>query len=227
MANTDTGVNERLLTAVIISLMSTEFPMGSMRVGVLLVIALALLPAIASAQSREVTISEPGVYQISDLFKAANIVAVVRIVSGDTENYEHAVYKGEVVQSFKGPSGGATIYFGPFDGERLGWEYLLFLRNTAKPLAPKTTASASYGTIQYSEIFNQGYSSMESSYECVFDEKELAQNCDYGVRVCTDYIKVPQSISVFSKDNDPPFGCRWARKAAFVSLLHTLAVAKK
>lgn len=199
--------------------------MPLMRVGVLLVVA--LLPAIASAQSREVTITEPGVYKISDLFKAADIVAVVKVLSGDTENYDHAVYKGEVVQSFKGPSNGMTIYFGPFVGERLGWEYFLFLRNAAKPVAPKTAASASYGTIQYSEIFNQGYSSMESSYECVFDGNEITQKCDYGVRVCTDYIKVPQLISVFSKENDPPFGCRWARKAAFVSLLDTLTVPKK
>ena len=68
---------------------------------------------------------------------------------------------------------------------------------------------------------------MESSYECVFDRKEIDQNCDYGVRVCTDYIKLPQSISIFPKNNDPPVGCRWARKAAFVSLLDTLAVPKK
>lgn len=199
--------------------------MASMRVGVLLMVALLL--GTASAQSREVAVTEPGIYKISDLFKAADIVAVVKVLSGDTENYEHAVYKGEVVQSFKGPSSGATVYFGPFVGERLGWEYFLFLRNAAKPVAPKTTAGASYGTIQYSEIFDQGYSSMESSYECVFDGKEIAQKCDYGVRVCADYIKLPQSISIFPKEGDAPFGCRWARKAAFVYLLDTLAVPKR
>lgn len=198
--------------------------MASMCVGILLVVA--LLPAVTSAQSREVTVTEPGVYKIRDLFKAADIVAIVKVLSGDTENYEHAVYKGEVVQSFKGPSSGAIVYFGPFIGEKLGWEYFLFLRNAAKPFAPKTTASASYGTIQYSEIFDQGYSSMESSYECVFDGKEIAQHCDYGVRVCSDYIKLPQSISLFPKEDDPPFGCRWARKTAFVSLLDTLAAPK-
>lgn len=196
-----------------------------MRVGILLLVG--LLPAIAFAQLREVTNVEPGIYKITDLFKAADIVAIVKVVSGDTENYEHAVYKGVVVQSFKGPSSGAIVYFGPFDGERLGWEYFLFLRNAPKPVAPKAAASASYGTIQYSEIFNQGYSSMESSYECVFDGKEIAQKCDYGVRVCADYIELPQSISVFPKNDDPPFGCRWARKAAFVSLLDTLVVPKK
>jgi len=124
----------------------------------------------------------------------------VKVLSGDTENYEHAVDRGEVVKSLKGVPTGATVYFGPFVGERLGWEYFLFLRNDAKPLAPKTAASASYGTIRYSEIFNEGHSSMESSYECVFDGKEIAQKCDHGVRVCTDYIKLPKSISAFSSE---------------------------
>ena len=70
---------------------------------------------------------------------------------------------------------------------------------------------------------------MESSYECVFDGAEIAQKCDYGVRICTDYIKLPQSIAVFpeEEENDAPFGCRWARKAAFVSLLDTLVIPKK
>jgi len=86
---------------------------------------------------------------------------------------------------------GATVYFGPFMGEKLGGEYFLFLRSVKDPINPKTEAT-SYGKIPYSEIFDEGYSSMETSYECVFDGKETAQKCDYGVRVCTDYIKLPK-----------------------------------
>jgi hypothetical protein len=187
-----------------------------------------LMSALASAQSQVVTITEPGVYKISDLFNGADLVALVRIVSGDTENYEHTVYKGEVIQSFKGIPRGATIYFGPFVGEKLGWEYVLFLRNVMKPITPKTTATASYGTIPYLEVFNEGYSSMETSYACVFDGKEIAQKCDYGVRVCTDHTKLPKSMPAFPPEgNDPPFGCRWVRKAVFISLLDTLATPKK
>jgi hypothetical protein len=187
-----------------------------------------LMSALASAQSQVVTITEPGVYKISDLFNGADVVALVKIVSGDTENYEHTVYKGEVIQSFKGMPRGATVYFGPFVGEKLGWEYVLFLRNVTKPITPKTTATASYGTIPYFEVFNEGYSSMETSYACVFDGKEIAQKCDYGVRVCTDYIKLPKSMPAFPPEvNDPPLGCRWVRKAVFISLLDTLATPKK
>ncbi len=181
----------------------------------------------ASAQSEVVTLTEPGVYQIGDLFKEADVVAFVRIVSGDTENYDHAVYKGEVIQSFKGMPVGASVYFGPFVGEKLGWEYVLFLRNMRKPIMPKTTPTASYGTIGYSEIFNEGYSSMETAYSCVFDGKTIPQKCDYGVRVCTDYVKLPKSTPAFPPEvNDPPFGCRWVRKAVFISLLDGLKTTK-
>lgn len=133
-----------------------------------------LMSSLASAQSESVTITEPGVYKISDLFKEADVVAVVRIVSGDTENYDCTVYKGEVVQGFKGVEPGATLYFGPFVGKKLGEQYVLFLRNVKEPLTPKTAASASYGTIRYLKVFDEGYSSMETSYECVFDGKEIA-----------------------------------------------------
>ena len=79
-----------------------------------LVALLILMSAPAFAQSRVVTITEPGVYKIGGLFKVADVVALVKIVSGDAENYDHAVYKGEVIQSFKRTERGATVYFGPF-----------------------------------------------------------------------------------------------------------------
>src|SRR2546425_9911367 len=137
--------------------------MVAMRIVVSLII---LMSALTSARSQSVTITEPGVYAIGDLFKAADVVALVKIVSGDTESYDHTVYKGEVIQSFKGMPRGATVYFGPFVGEKLGLEYVLFLRNVTKPITPKTTATASYGAVPYSEVFNEGYSSMLTSYAC-------------------------------------------------------------
>jgi len=73
-----------------------------------------LMAGIASAQSNVVTITEPGVYKLAELFKVADVVAIVKVMSGDTENYEKAVYKGEVIQSFKGTASGQTVFFGPF-----------------------------------------------------------------------------------------------------------------
>jgi hypothetical protein len=61
------------------------------------------------------------------------------MVSGDMESYSTTVYKAEVVTSFKGAAAGETVYFGPYVGERLGWEYILFLRNVSEPINPRTT----------------------------------------------------------------------------------------
>ena len=183
----------------------------------------------AALQSMNMTITEPGIYELAALFKQADTIALVRVVSGDTQAYDvAAVYKAEVITSFKGAAAGETIYFGPYVGERLGWEYILFLRNVPKTIRPKATSNAGYGTVHYAEIFNEGYTSMMTSYECVFDGKDTAQRCDYGVRVCTDYIVLPKSTLTFPPlTEDTPFGCRWVRKAAFISLLDGLRSPRK
>jgi hypothetical protein len=170
-----------------------------------------------------IDIKEPATIKLKQLFKMADIVAVVRIVSGDTENYKTAIYKAVVVKSFKGTADGKTLYFGPFIGDRLGWEYVVFLRGVKEPAVPTTITTAAYGVVNYFEVFNQGYSSMQSSYECVFDGKETNQECDDGVQVCTDYVVLPKNTPVFpSLDEVVPFGCRWVRKSKFLSLLTDL-----
>ncbi len=59
-----------------------------------LVILLAIFTQLASAQeSKVVTITEPGIYELADLFKSADTVALLRVASGDTETYDVAVYK--------------------------------------------------------------------------------------------------------------------------------------
>ena len=198
------------------------------RVLLFLIVMLILFQPAYAQQAQTVTLSEPGIIRLDDLFQMANTVALVKVLSGDTQNYPKVIYKAEVVKSFKGATVGQTIYFGPYVGTRLGWEYVLFLRNVAKPLAPNLTSSVNYGTVHYSEVFNQGYTSMESSYECVFDGKDFAQKCGDGVRVCTDYIKVPKSLHTSPPmTEDTPFGCRWIRKEAFLSALDTLHESRK
>jgi len=145
----------------------------SLRLSILVFTAVLITARLTSAQQTvQVVPVEPGIIKLENLFKKSDTVALVKVVSGDTENYATAVYKAEVIQSFKGAAVGEAIYFGPYEGVRLGWEYVLFLRRAAKPLAPKTTAKVSYGTVNYSEVFNEGYSSMETSYECVFDARK-------------------------------------------------------
>jgi hypothetical protein len=193
-----------------------------------------LMVAVISAQltwaqrPEKVTVTEPSVINLASLFKQADTVALVKVVSGDAENYRIAVYKADVIKSFKGAVAGETIYFGPYAGERIGWEYILFLRNVTQPLAPKTASSVSFGMVRYSEVFNEGYSSMMTSYECVFDGKTIAEQCDDGVRVCTDYIVLPKSTPTFPPmTEDTRFGCRWVRKQVFISLVGTLNDSKK
>ena len=151
------------------------------------------------------------------------VAAVVRIVSGDTENYKTAIYKATVLSSFKGTADGQTIYFGPFIGNRLGEEYVVFLRAAKEPAVPTTAPTAAYGNVRYFEVFDEGYTAMETSFECVFDGKD-AQQCDDGVRVCTDYIVLPKGAPVSpSMDEVVSFGCRWVRKSKFIALLSDLA----
>jgi hypothetical protein len=192
----------------------------------LLLIAVAAISAqsISAQQSKEVSITEPGIYELAGLFKQADTVAIVRVIAGDAEAYNVAVYKAEVVQSFKGAAAGETVYFGPYTGTRLGWEYILFLHKVPGPIAPKSPLNASFGTIHYAEVFNQGYGSMEASYQCAFDGRDTSQKCDYGVRVCTDYIKLPRATATFPPaTEETPFGCRLVRKTVFISLLEELA----
>lgn len=195
----------------------------------LVVVVLFVRVGVAQVTKHVTTVShEPGIYDLSELFEKSDRVVLVKVIAGDTEAYDVAIYKAEVKNAFKGAKTGETIYFGPFLGERLGREYVLFLRDVPKPITPKPASSTGYGTIRYSEVFNEGYTSMETSYECVFDGRDIAQTCDYGVRVCTDYIKLPKSIPAFSPEgNDPPFGCRWARKSLFASFLSGLTGSMK
>jgi hypothetical protein len=161
---------------------------------------------------------------LAQLFKTADIVATVRIVSGDTESYETAMYKAEVIRSFKGTNTGEVLHFGPYVGFKLGGEYLLFLQNAKVPAVPKKELTAMYGVVRHGDVFNEGYSSMALSYECVFDGKDVAQQCDYAVRVCTDYIILPQNIRTFpTRSKETPFGCRWTRRKSFESLVAQIA----
>jgi hypothetical protein len=141
-----------------------------------LIIALLAGSKIGTTQTPQATIrtpegsqlSEPGLYQLADLFRHADRVALVNVISGTTEAYDIAIYKAQVVEGFKGLSAGEIVYFGPYIATELGTEYILFLRDNPKAIEPRAKADAGYGTVHYSEVFDEGYSSMRTSYECVF-----------------------------------------------------------
>ena len=179
--------------------------------------------SVGTAQQISVTTNEPGIYKLSDLFLHADKVAIVKVISGDMEAYEMSIYKARVIAAFKGVSEGEIVYFGPYERTELGGEYVLFLKNAPNPIEPKDKAGA-YGTVRYSTVFDEGYSSMLTSYECIFEGSTIAQQCNYGVRVCTDYIILPKSLKTFPPASDAaPFGCRWIRRDSFTSLLNEMA----
>ena len=166
-----------------------------------------------------VTITEPGVYSLAQLYKTADVVALVKITAADEESYPKAVYKSTVVTAFKGSKEGQVVYFGPFIGEKLGSEYFVFLKNEKQPLAPTKESKVAFGVVPYAIDFDDGFTEMESHYQCAFSGKEIKDQCDDGVRVCTDFIRLPKRTKV-SEDEEPgTSGCRWVRKRVFLSLL--------
>jgi hypothetical protein len=105
--------------------------------------------------------------QLTELFSASDVVATVRILSGDAESYQTAIYKAEPIRVFKGAEAGEVLYVGPYTGLKIGGDYLLFLRKTKEAAQPKKAANAMYGLVQHFDVFNEGYSAMEESYQCV------------------------------------------------------------
>jgi hypothetical protein len=165
-----------------------------------------------------VSITEPSTSSLETLFNEADIVALVHVVSGDAESYRTVMYKAEVLNAYKGSVDGQVIYFGPFSGTRIGRDYVEFLRTVEMVATP--IREHSYGAVRYGEVLNQGYGAMDSSYACVFPGRIPDQSCDYAIRICTDYVKLPKNVpSAPPEKSDPPFGCRWVRKQVFMSLL--------
>ena len=185
--------------------------------------SILLLVTAASAQ-QTIEISEPGVVALSDLFKQADVVAVVQILSGDSESYDSAVYKSKVLTQFKGTAVNEELYFGPFIGYGVGNEYVAFLRRAKsgpklKAQRPMQTTIA-YGPLEvFHLIMYQGYSIMPVRYACVFGGKDP---CDYGVKVNTDQVKLPKGTKTFPHESgdELPAASQWVRKDDFLRLLN-------
>jgi len=203
--------------------MTRSSPCGNAEIVIRLFSLITFLWLTNALLAQSSTTSEPGVYNLNQLIKEADKVALVRIISGDAEHYQSAVYKSEVVQPFKGTSLGEKIYFGPFVGHRLGWEYFVFLRDTHHTLKPLREPEQSFGPVHYFLIFNEGYTGLETSYQCKFKGAKIEDQCDHAVRICTDYIKVPNALELSPPlEQETPFGCRWTRRKQFISVLQKL-----
>lgn len=196
-----------------------------------LVLCFAATACAAKAQQQQttVTITEPARVKIDALMKQADLVASVHILSGDSEHYPRAVYKAEVLEAFKGVKKGAIIYFGPFIGYALGEELVVFLKHSEQGIDPKPSATSSgvnYGPISsFYLIMYDGYSALQVKYECVFDGKDSAQQCDDGVRVNTYQVILPKNIKAYpsSATDSSSEDAKWVRKTAFFEYLQQLS----
>ena len=205
----------------------------AIRVFLRFVLCFIVAACTAKAQQQQTTITtttiEPAPVKIEALMKQADLVASVRILSGDSEGYPRTVYKAEVVEAFKGVKKGAIIYFGPFIGYALGEELVVFLKHSEQGIDPKpsaTSSSLNYGPISsFYLIMYDGYSALHVSYECVFDGKDIAHQCDYGVRVNTYQVALPKSIRTYPASVTYPSSddTRWVRKIAFIEYLQRMS----
>ncbi len=185
-------------------------------------------PSKGQTKVTSIEIREPATVKLEDLFKNADVVAVIKIQSGDTEHYSTVVYKSEVVTPFKGVAVGETVFLGPFVGYRIGWEYLAFLKRSDEQMAPSkesTGPAISYGSLpSFYRIMYEGYSFMESGYACVFDGKEISERCDYGIRLNTYQVILPKQIKTFPvpSEEGQSSDSKWVRKKSLLAYLETM-----
>jgi hypothetical protein len=205
---------------------------------VLVVAVLIALPLMAAVAQQEktvtITTSDPAPTTFLQLFEQADLVAIIKIQSGDAENYKYTIYKAVVTEVFKGTSGESTIYFGPFIGYAVGGEYLVFLKKTPQKITELVLEANNSEAIPYKsqqsyyQIMYDGYSVMPINYVCVFDGKEIHDRCDYGVKFNIEQVNLPNKIKVFPTDLDEgsSIASKWVRKNEIVKLLRSLQSSK-
>ncbi|MGO9095269.1 MAG: hypothetical protein ACLQGV_08600 [Bryobacteraceae bacterium] len=181
----------------------------------------------AAIGQERVEIFEPATVNISDLFKQADVVAVVRVLSGDSEHYPTVVYKARVLTAFKGARREERLYFGPFVGYGVGSEYLAFLRRSkagAMPSDQSGESGLSYGPIStlYSVMY-EGYSIMPIEYVCVFDGNEPKEQCGSGVKVNVYQVRLPKTLKTYppEPDDESVSDRKWVKAKALMSLMET------
>jgi hypothetical protein len=164
--------------------------------------------------------------KLHDLFKQADLVAVVRIVSGDTEHYPTTVYKATIETPFKGATKGDMIFFGPFVGLGVGHEYVAFLRKSSEIRPNNGSSGLNYGIIPTPyEIMYDGYSILNVDYACVFDGQGIPQQCDYGVKLNPEQVVLPRNIKTFPPGDAGaiPNHKKWVRRELLLDELKRIS----
>jgi hypothetical protein len=183
-----------------------------------------VLLGLTTAAQQIIEISEPATVTLKDLFRQADVVAVLYILSGDTESYDTTVYKSKVQTAFKGVAVDQRLFFGLYISYGVGSEYVAFFRRSKanpKPL-PGGGAFVNHGPVEiFYRVMFEGYSILPIQYVCAFPGKDP---CDYAVRVNTYQIKLPPGLKTFPRTAKDDFvePTRWVRREDFLHLLSTL-----
>jgi hypothetical protein len=186
----------------------------------------AVMSVVAVAAPQQVVrIVEPATLTLDEMYRRADVVAKVEITLADAEHYRQALYKATVLESYKGTKAGESLYFGPFIGYRLGDEYLLFVSRERRTVgesvaAGKVNATGFDAKAPVFRITQEGYSALEMQYGCEF---KTQPECDYVVRVFTDYVTLPDGLQMSPEETEGPFGRRWVRQSELTSLLRSRA----
>jgi hypothetical protein len=163
--------------------------------------------------------------KIDELYRQADVVAAIEIVSGTTEHYNVSVYKAKVTRAFKRCKQGDVIYLGPFTGMKVGWQYLAFLHKTNGLTPVGAEGGLSYGIIPvFYQIMYDGYGVLKLDYACVFDAADIKDQCQDAVFFNPEQVIMPVSIELFPKrDADAVTNYKkWAVRKGVFDLLDEL-----
>ncbi|MFZ1701527.1 MAG: hypothetical protein WBO10_04310 [Pyrinomonadaceae bacterium] len=170
----------------------------------LIALFLLSITSVTAQQTKIVTVttSEPSTVSLDALFAQADIVAFVSIRSGDAENYDVSVYKAVILKAYKGTKVNEIIYFTPFNSYGLGSEYLVFLKKTGKRIETIVSKESKRKVLPYdakqpfSRIMYDGYSVMEASFQCAFEEP-THQTCTDAVKFNVKQIVLPIRLKTY------------------------------
>jgi hypothetical protein len=174
-----------------------------------------------------IVLTEPAVLAIEELFRKADVVALVRILAGDMEGYQepiYAVYKAEVLTGYKGVKSGGTLSYGPFVGGSIGKEYVLFLSKVAPPvrIGAQSAQVASDASSPFYGVMLDGCGSLDAGYVCVFEERG-GTPCADGLHLCW-HVTLPKTVKLYDKGSEgiSP-GQSWAHREEVLAVLEKLS----
>lgn len=169
---------------------------------------------------------------IEQLFKDADVVALVRITGADEEAFDEVLYRAAVIERFKGKVDSSTIYFGPYAGSALGHEYVLFLldhKKTIRDLAregPVPWPAALDEAVW--KVMYSGFGQLEIHYVCAFENCGGPVCCDHAVSVAAEQVVLPEGLPRAPQECDSrPFDTAWIKKETFLSFLRKLGAVQQ